>query len=304
MGCRKLTYYQIPELPELKAVRPKNKLTLKNSSEKAHREQLDAWSGSGNHYTTLHRPYNPRTGRWDKADPLKADFPWQSPYVGMDNNPTWNTDIYGDSTKFFNSAGEQIFQSNDGLENAIVSIEDDQLASFQNRLVFAQTIDGFNPDDDNFVDGLRDLGIGYAIDDFKAFFNENRRDIGENRLANEHKTFLYLRDGLVRPGSENIQGDAFNVVGGSPLRSGAKGKLHIHPNAGKSAGFGRTFTHKPSSNDVTGWKFSRSPLHFDVVVSDKYIYFINNNQSENLAVPFRNTFGGGNSVETFDPWGE
>ena len=62
-------------------------------------ERDDAVACSGNHYTTFHRPYDPRLGRWWKRDPLAQEFPWQSAYVGMDNNPIWLSDPFGDSTE-------------------------------------------------------------------------------------------------------------------------------------------------------------------------------------------------------------
>jgi len=274
-------------------------------------QRQDSWSGSGNHYTTFHRPYDPRTGRWDKTDPLKADFPWQSPYVGMDNNPIWNTDIRGDSTSYFNSSGELIYQSNDGLENAVVSISDKQLGNFNNTLTFAKQQEGFDGNSNEFNKGLRKLGTGYAVDDFKAFFKENGKnqaDGWEEGYYNEHKTFLYMKDGLIRPGSENYPGDVYNA-GGDPTGNLPLGDLHFHPNAGKQKGFGSNnyFTHRPSGPDggkPSSWKYSSSPNHFDVIVTDKYIYFINNVRSRNVVVPFKNTFGGGNSVESWNPKGE
>lgn len=61
-------------------------------------ERDDETSGSGNSYTTTFRQYDPRLGRWKSLDPLKAEFPWQSPYVGMDNSPILLSDPFGDST--------------------------------------------------------------------------------------------------------------------------------------------------------------------------------------------------------------
>ena len=55
--------------------------------------------GSGNSYSTFFRKYDPRIGRWLSPDPLSNDFPWQSPYVGMDNNPILFNDPFGNCTK-------------------------------------------------------------------------------------------------------------------------------------------------------------------------------------------------------------
>ena len=58
----------------------------------------DEVKGEGNSYTTEFRQYDPRVGRWLSLDPLEYEFPWQSPYVGLDNNPILLADPYGDST--------------------------------------------------------------------------------------------------------------------------------------------------------------------------------------------------------------
>ena len=43
--------------------------------------------GNGNSYTTLHRIYDPRLGRWLSVDPETDEIPEHSPYIGMGNNP-------------------------------------------------------------------------------------------------------------------------------------------------------------------------------------------------------------------------
>jgi RHS repeat-associated protein len=55
-------------------------------------------SGEGNAYTTEFRQYYPRLGRWLSLDPLMDQFPWMSPFVGMDNNPISLIDPLGLST--------------------------------------------------------------------------------------------------------------------------------------------------------------------------------------------------------------
>lgn len=108
MGCRRLTYYQTDELPELKAIRPKNELTLKSSSEKVRRsyvfgfqgsERVDEIAGSGNHYTTFYRGLDVRLGKWWSPDPKSSLTPWESPYSSMGNNPIWFNDPLGDIFK-------------------------------------------------------------------------------------------------------------------------------------------------------------------------------------------------------------
>ncbi len=52
-------------------------------------------SGEGNTYTTEYRQYDPRVGRWLSLDPLMAQFPDFSPFVGFNNNPIYYIDPKG-----------------------------------------------------------------------------------------------------------------------------------------------------------------------------------------------------------------
>ena len=61
-------------------------------------EADDELKGEGNSYTTEFRQYDPRVGRWLTTDPLASKFPWQSPYVGLDNNPINKVDPSGLAT--------------------------------------------------------------------------------------------------------------------------------------------------------------------------------------------------------------
>ncbi len=53
--------------------------------------------GEGNSYTTEFRQLDPRLGRWLTIDPLVKDFPWQSSYCSMNNNPIYHVDQNGQS---------------------------------------------------------------------------------------------------------------------------------------------------------------------------------------------------------------
>ena len=46
-------------------------------------------------YSTEYRFFDPRLARWMSLDPLMDQFPWMSPFVGMDNNPISLTDPLG-----------------------------------------------------------------------------------------------------------------------------------------------------------------------------------------------------------------
>lgn len=54
--------------------------------------------GDGNSYTTQFRMLDPRIGRWLSIDPMAGQFPWQSPYCSMDNNPISLNDQLGLAT--------------------------------------------------------------------------------------------------------------------------------------------------------------------------------------------------------------
>ncbi|MBL0048943.1 MAG: hypothetical protein IPP32_12700 [Bacteroidetes bacterium] len=59
-------------------------------------EKDDEVKGGGNSYTTLHRIYDPRLGRWFSVDPEVDEYPDESPYAAMENNPISETDPDGD----------------------------------------------------------------------------------------------------------------------------------------------------------------------------------------------------------------
>lgn len=61
-------------------------------------EQDDEVAGANNSYTTEFRQNDPRIGRWLSMDPKSMKFPWQSPYVSMDNKPQVLVDPLGTNT--------------------------------------------------------------------------------------------------------------------------------------------------------------------------------------------------------------
>ena len=56
-------------------------------------ERGDGWSGSGNHYTTFWRQYDPRLGRWMSREPKPVA--WESVYASFRNNPIYFADPNG-----------------------------------------------------------------------------------------------------------------------------------------------------------------------------------------------------------------
>jgi len=79
--------------------------------------------GQGNSYTTEFRQYDSRINRWLSKDPLSSNFPWQSPYISMSNNPILRIDPNGDSdgTYIDEETGKELGSDgvNDGLEHLI-----------------------------------------------------------------------------------------------------------------------------------------------------------------------------------------
>lgn len=62
--------------------------------------------GLGSGYTTLFREYDPEIARWKSLDPKLKDFPSESPFSAMGNNPIMNTDVLGD----YPDGGESDYQ--------------------------------------------------------------------------------------------------------------------------------------------------------------------------------------------------
>jgi RHS repeat-associated protein len=54
------------------------------------------WAGLGNHYEFKFRGYDPRIGRFNSADPLSKQFPWNSGYAFAENDVIRSMDLEGD----------------------------------------------------------------------------------------------------------------------------------------------------------------------------------------------------------------
>jgi RHS repeat-associated protein len=264
-------------------------------------ERDNEWKGDGNSYTTYWRQYDPRLGRWLSIDPLTSNFSWQSPYVGMDNSPIYLSDPNGDSTSFYDSGGKLLYTSYDNLENAVTVIPKEGIEGF--RLLVQRMESGKLNINDEHIQALRDHGKSYSIDDLREFYKKNSTDI-VNGYVNEHKTFLVDDNGMVRINYEDYVGDhSMNTdVSEDP---NAVGKVHTHPNAGKPANYPYIYGHKPSRPDYTS--SYKGTSYFDIVISDKYIFFINHGTydspyfSADFAVFLFNTFEKG-KVTT--PWND
>ena len=61
------------------------------------KEKDDEIKGEGNSYDFGARMLDPRIGRWFAVDPMEKEFPWQSPYSSVNNNPIIYNDPTGES---------------------------------------------------------------------------------------------------------------------------------------------------------------------------------------------------------------
>lgn len=73
--------------------------------------QRDNAKGVGSGYTTLFREYDPEIARWKSLDPKLKDFPSESPFSAMGNNPIMNTDVLGDEIKILWEGKEYTYRN-------------------------------------------------------------------------------------------------------------------------------------------------------------------------------------------------
>jgi len=126
--------------------------------------ELDEEKGT---YYTLYRGLDNDIVRWQQYDP-KAN-PFESPYVSMAANPVINTDVLGDSSRFYNENGDLLLTTYDNLENAVVIINNDNFEAFQEKLTYAEQ-KNIDINSSKIVKSLRGLGDAYLIDDMKKFY--------------------------------------------------------------------------------------------------------------------------------------
>ena len=239
------------------------------------------------------RMYDAVLGRFFTQDRFAEKYMDNTPYHYVLNNPIKNIDINGDSTIYFGSDGNVLHVSDDGLENAVTFIGDDQVDEFKEQL-FSDTMNDESSD-------LRGFGTSYMTGGLVDFFEENNSDTknkttGEenhNSETNEHGTYLYESNGEVRVGSQNITGSRMSIGWDNPTEGDPVGKVHTHPNEGEDTRTegGRYGTHavKPSGWDMeTG---GNKKGYYNVVVGSKNIYFYQKNRRGNyISIPRKNTF--------------
>jgi len=211
-------------------------------------EKDNAISGFGNHYTTFNRPYDPRLGRWWKRDPLAREFPWQSSYVGMDNNPIFLSDPFGDSTEtakrdFSDAVRISLISFNIKADEKI-----NQAKRFISDLIFGDHDQG---------EPIRDGGGGINLVTFKELVpgnqsnlkgttNEGVRNVsmdemeGVRSVASTTGFFQQLMDVSISSFSLGTTiGDGINSLLNIPkdqkdLQVGDTGRFRVTPHGGQS----------------------------------------------------------------------
>jgi hypothetical protein len=198
-------------------------------------------------------------------------------------------------TEFYDPKGQLLHSSAGGApQDAIVVVLDKKLPLFKAVLehkCLANT--EFN------AKKLRELGQGYAIEEFIAFDHPENRVKLKNGLFSETRTNLYKgKDGLVHIGREKIvSGNGTIVTSEDPNmgtgvgyedQTGAQsvGRLHTHPNSDNREMAGVP-AHHPSGADVSS---QNEAGYYDVVVSPLFVFFINNKNASAMVFSIKDTF--------------
>jgi RHS repeat-associated protein len=219
------------------------------------KEKIDEINGAGNDLDFGARIYDGRLGRWLSVDARFAKYPDLSPYTFSENNPLTMVDIGGDSTIYYTSRNNIIWISHDGLANAIVVIDDNQLIRFRQNV---NTFKSLKVGDGKLAnEHLRKMGKVFLIkpmEDTWAKFEKSNpliEPIIDGRIFTGylkdgvlHKTFYgEVKFNLIKNGNTFTVGEKSNpggVIGSSDPKSepNSCGTLHLHTQPrGKYIGF-------------------------------------------------------------------
>ena len=193
------------------------------------------------------RFYDADVARFLSLDPHASNYSSTSDYVYILGNPISFVDSDGKDTEFYSDAGDLLYSSKDGLENAVTIIPTENLEQFTKMIQeqVSENLEIVMTDED--VQALRGKGTSYMVNGMIEFYEQNSDDIDDNSsyaivdkegnskpITNEHGTYLYESENSeVRVGNENFQGTANSTVFGEQKGKGQPTKLHTHPSEGK-----------------------------------------------------------------------
>ncbi len=228
-------------------------------------EKDDEVAGEGNSYTTHFRQNDVRIGRWFSVDPEAQAFPWQSPYISMDNNPIVFIDLLGDSTTYIHG-GEVIHITHDELENGIVDVTD--IEAFNETLAHQCG-----------AEDLRKHGTLYLLSGIEELWSDIEADghtaeFGRSLYAwtgpdGQHTVETGLVSGKGHPGymkPDNYPSKADDYPG-----AGTKiGQIHAHD--------GQQSVYKESNDDFNNKSASNhsNPLsreYYNIAMDGRYLHF-------------------------------
>lgn len=158
----------------------------------------------------------------------------------------------GDSTKYYSSSGRVLHTSYDGLENAIVIVDDEDVQCFTNQLkVFKKKKEG---DGNGANEALRKFGKVYSLQSIETFYKNSKVkknqiesdniqgeevEFVEDEQGKKHRLYrevirnIVEENGIIKVGSKENERIGGSVSNGSPkniVQEDADGTIHTHPN--------------------------------------------------------------------------
>jgi hypothetical protein len=243
--------------------------------------------GDGNSYTAEFWQYDPRLGRRWNVDKFASNYPFQSPYVSYENSPIWLVDINGDSTTYF-WRGEIIYVSHDGLPNAIVTLNLNEIQMIKFKAKLNAHLKAGTADSDAANQLGRSYGVVYPVKQFLDFYNGKFSGtlVGEEKdyQVFESGAYLFVENNIVRIGDQYTFGEPSSWDPGGISEKAGRGlfanrRMHTHPIAHHA------FTQKfISDNDGKNHMKYESEVA-NVTIDRDYMYFSNPNNG-NRSGPF------------------
>ena len=199
-----------------------------------------------------------------------------------------------------------LFARHDGLENAIVIVDANQIANFTIEYMYFRYL-GLDMHSNSVNKSLRKYGINYMIDDFKKFQKKYGNIVQNNNGytpakigVRETGAFLSLSGNKVRLGGNVYFGNVIGINMTDDEKTnnyipftGILLKVNLHLHNSSRYGIG---TYAPSDQDYDPTDHGVR----NIVANDYLMYFITDNfnfksdkyqPGNRIAVPLQNTFG-------------